>query len=561
VMDDAELVVAARSGDRDAFGPLVERWFDRCWEVSWRILHDRELAADVAQDTLLTAWQQLDRLEQPASFGGWVLRIARNRSLDRLTRERRVMATGDHDTLEPRQPTPDPDAPEAAHDRATQQDLVWAAAAALGERDMSLLDLHLRHGMEPHELAEELGIEPNAAHQAMFRLRKRLGAAIQAWLLWRGGDPDCVVLRAALATAGVESFGADLVRVVGRHVDQCGDCAEERARVTAPAAMFSVVPLVAPPAILRADAVRALAEQGVPVGNLAGSGSSGGDGLAGPGADPDVTTVIPTGGASSGGGSMADGLWGSDDTAEIPPVSPAGSVPVPYPNMGATGPPPPPSDPTAVLTAEGEDDNHRRAVALLVVGAVVLLLGVGLLWRWAVSPTPPMVVADQPLPTTSPTPGIEPTPTDVASPTESPTPTPEPTEAADPEPTESPTPTPSPTPSPTASPSPTLSPTPTEEPTEEPTETETPAPAPAIQEFSGGWLTMCPDGDGWFHEFTWTSEHADSATLATPDGTVLDVPASGAIQVCGPAPGDWTLTVIGPGGPASQTITTDSPPG
>jgi RNA polymerase sigma factor (sigma-70 family) len=264
---DAELVVAAQGGERDAFGELVERWFDRCFEVAWRIVHDRGWAAEVTQETVLTAWQQLDRLRDPAAFGGWVLRSARNRALDRLARERRVVSTGEERDLE----APDTVAggavasPADEVERQARRDLVWAAAAALGERDASVLDLHLRHGLEPSELAEELGLSPNAAHQALFRMRARLGDAVGAWLLWRDGAPRCVVLAAELAAAGHGSFGAEVVALVRRHVDGCVGCGEERSRVTAPAAMFAAVPLLLVPFGARAEVLGELARAGVPV--------------------------------------------------------------------------------------------------------------------------------------------------------------------------------------------------------------------------------------------------------------------------------------------------------
>lgn len=263
---DEELVLAAQQGERHAFGPLAQRWFDRCWEVAWRILRDREHAADVAQDTLLKAWHQLDRLDQPASFGGWVLRIARNGALDRLEKERRAVPTDDDRTLEPRGPDRIAVAdPEAEFGRGQQHDLVWAAAEALGDRDASMLDLHLRHGLEPHELAEELGIAPNAAHQALFRMRKRLGGAVQAWLLWRDGRPACHPLRAELAAAEVDRFGSLAMRTIERHAQGCDDCGQRRDRVTAPAALFSSVPFVLPPPELRTDAFEMLSHHGVPV--------------------------------------------------------------------------------------------------------------------------------------------------------------------------------------------------------------------------------------------------------------------------------------------------------
>jgi RNA polymerase sigma factor (sigma-70 family) len=301
---DAQLVVAVREGERDAFGQLVERWFDRCAEVAWRILHDRGRAAEVTQESLLAAWQQLDRLRDPEAFGGWLLRSTRNRALDRLARERRVVSSeerdlergglGDGSAVSELLGTPDTEV-----ERRATSDLVWAASAALGPRDASLLDLHLRHGLEPGELAEELGITPNAAHQAMFRLRARLGDAIGAYLLWRGGEPRCVVLAAELVTAGLERFDAEVVALVRRHVDACVTCGEERARVTAPAAMFSAVPLLLLPATARAEVLAELARAGVPVPTASASPDAGtaGSELASVAGEPPATAPRDAGAA------------------------------------------------------------------------------------------------------------------------------------------------------------------------------------------------------------------------------------------------------------------------
>ena len=274
---DAALVEAARAGDRDAFAQLVEAYFDRCWEVSRRILHDRDRAAEVAQDVMLAAWQQLDRLDRPGSFGGWVLRMARNRSLDRLAHERRVLPTDEPSMLEPRGPVMAAGDPEREAVRHEAHDLVWDAAAALGERDASILDLHLRHGLEARELAGELGIAANAANQALFRMRARLGTAIRARMLWRGGRPTCEVLAAELDRAGVTEFGAEVVRVVDRHAQGCDECgAKQRAMVGADA-MFAAVPLMVAPLVVRAESARALAAQGVPVPTswVSGAGTAG----------------------------------------------------------------------------------------------------------------------------------------------------------------------------------------------------------------------------------------------------------------------------------------------
>ena len=53
---DAELVLAARGAEPGAYGELFQRWYDRCFDLAWNVLRDREAAADVAQDAFLAGW-------------------------------------------------------------------------------------------------------------------------------------------------------------------------------------------------------------------------------------------------------------------------------------------------------------------------------------------------------------------------------------------------------------------------------------------------------------------------------------------------------------------------
>ena len=202
-------------------------------------------------------------LEQPGSFGGWVRRIARNRALNRLDRERRSRPDSERGRGRGSTgPRPDVDMTAALGERE-QNELVWAAAAALGERDTSLLDLHLRHGLSAPEIAAELGVTPNNAHQLLHRLKGKLGGAIRAWVLWRGGGTPCAGLDRAVADAGLTTFGAEAVRVVDRHARDCATCEERRELRLAPEALFAVVPIGVAPPILKAEAAPALAQAGV----------------------------------------------------------------------------------------------------------------------------------------------------------------------------------------------------------------------------------------------------------------------------------------------------------
>src|SRR6185436_11647681 len=87
--DLASRVLAARSGDREAFGVLYQH-FGRMVHGILLAHGPREEAEDLVQEVFLRAWTQLRTLHEPAAFGGWLARMARNRATDAL-RTRRTM--------------------------------------------------------------------------------------------------------------------------------------------------------------------------------------------------------------------------------------------------------------------------------------------------------------------------------------------------------------------------------------------------------------------------------------------------------------------------------------
>lgn len=374
--DEGRLVLAARSGDERAFGQLFDAWFDRVHDLSRRIVHDPGIAAEVAQDAFLKAWTKLDTLDDPDAFGGWLLRIARNGSLNRLDKERRAVATDDEVLTAARDKTVTGDDPFEKLDDAGRVALVWEAAAALGERDQSVLDLHLRHGLSPAELADELGCTPNNAHQVLFTMRKRLGNAIRAIVLYRAGRPTCPALKVTLVDAGVTRFDAATVKLIDKHTNVCDECAEARTERVAPAALFAAAPIVAAPLALKGTAVAGLADAGVPMsgsasaahapgGSTSGSGSGGTRSL-GEGPSPDGSVGGTVGESSSSGASSS---------------APAGvGVGAAIAGDGEGDPPDePPTDGPVDGGEEPPDGLHRRRVAL-VLAAVVVLVGAMLLW-------------------------------------------------------------------------------------------------------------------------------------------------------------------------------------
>ena len=269
--EDARLVAALRAGDPDAFGRLYDKWFDRVHDLAFRILYDQEAAADVAQDAFVAAWRGIDTLDDDHAFGGWLLRIGRNGALNRKRKEQRSRPVDETQLamIERAQTRPEDllgtiDDPAQVAANASVAALLWDAADALGERDRDVLDLQLRHGLTPNEVAEVVGLNRNAANQLVHRVRQRLGTAVGARTLWRDGTPSCAALRAELVAAEADEFDADAVRVIDRHANVCAECEGRRKQRLSPAAMFAALPILSLPA-LKAKVAAALMAQGAPM--------------------------------------------------------------------------------------------------------------------------------------------------------------------------------------------------------------------------------------------------------------------------------------------------------
>ncbi len=71
----ADLVEAARAGDREAFGRLVVELWPDLVSFARSVVGRRADAQDAVQDALLSAWQNLHALRETACFRTWLWRI------------------------------------------------------------------------------------------------------------------------------------------------------------------------------------------------------------------------------------------------------------------------------------------------------------------------------------------------------------------------------------------------------------------------------------------------------------------------------------------------------
>lgn len=86
---DGVLVERVLAGQREAFDELIVRHQRQAIAVSYRLLGNTQDAMEVSQDAFLKAFTSLQTLQKPEAFGGWLMRIVSNLSLN-YRRSRKV---------------------------------------------------------------------------------------------------------------------------------------------------------------------------------------------------------------------------------------------------------------------------------------------------------------------------------------------------------------------------------------------------------------------------------------------------------------------------------------
>lgn len=83
---DKDLIARAIEGKLEAFDELVELHQGRVFALAYRILGNRDDAADVQQETFVKAWRSLRKFRGEAAFSTWLHRITVNLCLSRKRR-------------------------------------------------------------------------------------------------------------------------------------------------------------------------------------------------------------------------------------------------------------------------------------------------------------------------------------------------------------------------------------------------------------------------------------------------------------------------------------------
>ena len=200
---EAQWIAEAKTGDKDAFGKLVEKYQRPVYSVCYRMLGTPTAAEDAAQEAFIRAYQALDRYDPNRSFATWLLSIASNYSIDQLRKKKVTILSMDNEKygwMAPPDPGPSPE--KSALDKEKGA-LVQIILADLPEIDRAAVILQFWHDYSYDEIAETLGLSSSAVKSRLFRARRIMAEKWQEMQLISAPNQKSTAKRIAHETSPI----------------------------------------------------------------------------------------------------------------------------------------------------------------------------------------------------------------------------------------------------------------------------------------------------------------------------------------------------------------------
>lgn len=171
-VDERELIERCRSGDDTAFAELVDRYKDLVYGLIYRMIAERSLADDLAQEVFLKVHRGLPYFRGEARLSTWIFRIVQN-----VCAQARAGRPA-HESLDAdaggNRPPRQFGAEDGAFGALEDRDRLDKALAQLPPKYRMLVIAHYMRGVQYETLAEALNLPLGTIKTHLYRAKRRL---------------------------------------------------------------------------------------------------------------------------------------------------------------------------------------------------------------------------------------------------------------------------------------------------------------------------------------------------------------------------------------------------
>jgi RNA polymerase sigma-70 factor (ECF subfamily) len=170
---DSDLVVRAQRGDQAAFTTLASQHYDRLHQIAYRVLRDRSMAEDAAQQAIVAIWRNLPQLREPGRFDAWSYRLLVNACNDEARKmKRRLPPVGGSPMTEP--------AAADGYGPIIERDRLERAFERLSIDHRAVIVLHHYLDMTVEAVAETLDVPVGTVNSRLHRALEKMRLALEA---------------------------------------------------------------------------------------------------------------------------------------------------------------------------------------------------------------------------------------------------------------------------------------------------------------------------------------------------------------------------------------------
>ena len=165
MVTDVQGVERLRERDAEAFRSLIERLQQPITGYLHRLVGDREVALDLAQDTFVQVYKEIDKTSGDLSLDAWIYRIATNYGLRYLNRKRLKQFV----RLENRENFDENLAVAGPEDQTETRILVQQALGTMKPKEAAVLQLHYANGFTYQEIGKVMEMSSEAVRKCVAR--------------------------------------------------------------------------------------------------------------------------------------------------------------------------------------------------------------------------------------------------------------------------------------------------------------------------------------------------------------------------------------------------------
>lgn len=175
MMHSDTLIARAREGDKNAQGKLVQLWYKRIYNFSYKFFFDHDLAMEVSQKTFISMHRNLAGLQNVARFKSWLYTIAVNCCREEVRKKKASRSFSLHDLNPEREESyrweeshHRNENPERMMRHSELSDLLQECLMKLNPEQREVVIMKEYEGLKFREIAEALNISENTVKSRMY---------------------------------------------------------------------------------------------------------------------------------------------------------------------------------------------------------------------------------------------------------------------------------------------------------------------------------------------------------------------------------------------------------